>query len=54
MLEEIPLRFPFGAPSALERLLPDGTWRPAAFDPATGLLSETVLPAEPAVFRHAP
>ena len=54
VLEEIPLRFPFGAPAAMERLLPDGSWRPASFDPATGVLSETVLPAEPAVFRYAP
>ena len=44
----------FGAPAAMERLLPDGSWRPASFDPATGLLSETVLPAEPAVFCYEP
>lgn len=54
VLEEIPLRFPFGAPAAMERLLPDGSWRPATFNPATGLLFETVLPAEPAVFRCSP
>ena len=54
VLDDIPLRFPFGAPAAMERLLPDGSWRPASFDSATGLLSETVLPAEPAVFRYAP
>ena len=54
VLDEIPLRFPFGAPAAMERLLPDGTWRPASFDPATGLLSETIFPADPAVFRYTP
>ena len=54
VLDEIPLRFPFGAPAEMERLLPDGSWRPASFDPATGVLSETVLPAEPAVFRYTP
>ena len=54
VLEEIPLRFPFGAPAAIERLRPDGSWYTAAFNPATGILSETVLPAEPAVFRYLP
>ena len=54
VLEDIPLRFPFGAPAVIERLLPDGSWYTAAFDPATGVLSETVLPAEPAVFRYLP
>ena len=54
VLEEIPLCFPFGAPAAMERLLPDGTWRPASFDLATGLLSETIFPADPAVFRYTP
>ncbi len=44
----------FVAPAAMERLLPDGSWRAASFDTATGLLSETVLPAEPAVFCYAP
>ena len=51
VLDEAPLVFPFGTPPALERLRGDGTWRPAAFDPATGLLTDPVLPAEPAVFR---
>lgn len=51
VLDEAPLVFPFGTPPALERLHGDGTWRPAAFDPATGLLTDPVLPAEPALFR---
>ena len=54
VLEDIPLRFPFGIPAAIERLASDGSWYTAAFDPATGVLSETVLPAEPAVFRYLP
>ena len=54
VLEDIPLRFPFGAPATMERLNHGGSWYTAAFDPATGVLSETVLPAEPAVFRYAP
>ena len=53
VLEEVPLRFPFGAPATIERLHPDGSWYTAAFNPTTGILSETVLPAEPAVFRHS-
>ena len=51
VLEEAPLVFPFGTPPALERLCGDGTWRPAVFDPATGLLADPILPADPAVFR---
>ncbi len=54
VLEEIPLRFPFGAPATIERLAHDGSWYTATFNPVTGVLSETVLPAEPAVFRYAP
>ena len=51
VLEEIPLRFPFGPPLALERLQGDGAWSPARFDSVRGLLAETLLPGNPAVFR---
>lgn len=54
VLDEIPFRFPFGAPAEMERLASGGSWHTAAFDPAKGVLSETILPAEPAVFRYTP
>lgn len=53
-LENIPLRFPFTPAAAMERLLPDGSWRPASFDSSSKVLRETVMPADPAVFRHIP
>ncbi len=53
-LEELPLALAGPAPSRIERLAPDASWRPVPFERTAdgALLRLPLLPLEPAVLRH--
>ena len=53
-LEELPLALAGPAPSRIERLAPDASWRPVPFERTAdgALLRLRLLPLEPAVLRH--
>lgn len=52
-VDAVPLALAGPAPGRVERLMPDASWAPVAFDPAPGgiVLRLRLLPAEPAVLR---